>query len=389
MRKKLLALLMCATMVLGTAVTASAATEDTVKKIFNNWGDVNNEVVANKVNQVVTDSVDVVVSATSIKKVTVAYDADTYAPVVSYSKDGNTYAATKVATFEVGETNTSVTTQTVANKYAELGLTGPAVAKVKLANNAVVNIYTPDGTAAACQKDVKFVDGTNETYVQVDNKTALLKANSKILSASNVSFGKVWTRVEAADKTDANLFQGLYAAVEDKKVTDKAVAVKLTPFVQETGSIKTASIGLKDMYGNDVKVAACYPQFSNFMGGTFTLDADLLSNSTLRDAKDVKVLKFTGYGSEYSDLFKNVIQGFKDNGVVEVGETITFDNITTLSGVFVFDAATVENAGQADADKTTDNTASPKTGDVAPIAALAVVMMGAFGAMVVASKKRA
>ena len=125
------------------------------------------------------------------------------------------------------------------------------------------------------------------------------------------------------------------------------------------------------------------------MGGTFTLDADLLSNSTLKDAKAVKVLKFTGYGSEYSDLFKNVIQGFKDNGVVEVGETITFDNITTLSGVFVFDAATVENAGQADADKTTDNTASPKTGDVAPIAALAVVMMGAFGAMVAASKKRA
>ena len=46
-----------------------------------------------------------------------------------------------------------------------------------------------------------------------------------------------------------------------------------------------------------------------------------------------------------------------------------------------------KNAGQADADKTTD--ASPKTGDVAPIAALAVVMMGAFGAMVVASMKRA
>ena len=386
MRKKLLALLMCATMVLGTAVTASAATEDTVNKIFKNWGDVNNEVVANKVNQVVTDSVDVVVSATSIKKVTVAYDAATYDPVVTYSKDGVTYAATPVTKLAVTETNTSVTTETVANKYVSENVQGAALAVVTLANGAKVNVFTPDGTTFV--KDVKFVDGTNDTYVQVDNGTTLLKANSKILSASNVSFGKVWTRVEAADQT-ADLFQGLYAAVEDKKVTDKAVAVKLTPFVQETGSIKTASIGLKDMYGNDVKVAACYPQFSNFMGGTFTLDADLLSNSTLRDAKDVKVLKFTGYGSEYSDLFKNVIQGFKDNGVVEVGETITFDNITTLSGVFVFDAATVENAGQADADKTTDNTASPKTGDVAPIAALAVVMMGAFGAMVVASKKRA
>lgn len=386
MRKKLLALLMCATMVLGTAVTASAATEDTVKKIFKNWGDVNNEVIANKVNQVVTDSVDVVVSATSIKKVNVAYDAATYAPVVTYSKDGVTYAATPVTKLAVTETNTSVTTETVANKYVSENVQGAALAVVTLANGAKVNVFTPDGTTFV--KDVKFVDGTNDKYVQVDNGTTLLKANSKILSASTVSFGKVWTKVEAADQT-ADLFQGLYAAVEGKKVTDKAVAVKLTPFVQETGSIKTASIGLTDMYGNDVKVAACYPQFSNFMGGTFTLDADLLSNSTLKDAKAVKVLKFTGYGSEYSDLFKNVIQGFKDNGVVEVGETITFDNITTLSGVFVFDAATVENAGQADADKTTDNTASPKTGDVAPIAALAVVMMGAFGAMVVASKKRA
>ena len=36
-----------------------------------------------------------------------------------------------------------------------------------------------------------------------------------------------------------------------------------------------------------------------------------------------------------------------------------------------------------------DGTTSTKTGDVAPIAALAVVLMGAFGAMVVASKKRA
>ena len=68
---------------------------------------------------------------------------------------------------------------------------------------------------------------------------------------------------------------------------------------------------------------------------------------------------------------------------------VTF-NIVDGHSVVIFDVdadAAKDNAGQADADKTTD--ASPKTGDVAPIAALAVVMMGAFGAMVVASKKRA
>ena len=49
-----------------------------------------------------------------------------------------------------------------------------------------------------------------------------------------------------------------------------------------------------------------------------------------------------------------------------------------------------KNAGQADSDTAaTTGDKAPKTGDVAPIAALAVVMMGAFGAMVVASKKRA
>ena len=65
-----------------------------------------------------------------------------------------------------------------------------------------------------------------------------------------------------------------------------------------------------------------------------------------------------------------------------------------VDGVFVFDKGELAAEPEADkndgvSDKTTDNTASPKTGDVAPIAALAVVMMGAFGAMVVASKKRA
>ena len=68
---------------------------------------------------------------------------------------------------------------------------------------------------------------------------------------------------------------------------------------------------------------------------------------------------------------------------------VTFSVVEGQS-VVIFDVdadAAKDNAGQADADKTT--TSSPKTGDVAPIAALAVVMMGAFGAMVVASKKRA
>ena len=93
-----------------------------------------------------------------------------------------------------------------------------------------------------------------------------------------------------------------------------------------------------------------------------------------------------------------VVKDFVKVATVAVDKTITFDNNATfVDGVFVFDKG--ELAAEPEADKndgvsdttapTTDNTTSPKTGDVAPIAALAVVMMGAFGAMVVASKKRA
>ena len=90
---------------------------------------------------------------------------------------------------------------------------------------------------------------------------------------------------------------------------------------------------------------------------------------------------------------------FTSVATVAVDDTITFENGATFAdGIFVFEkdelAAEPEtdaNDGVSDKDatSTTDTAASPKTGDVAPIAALAVVMMGAFGAMVVASKKRA
>jgi hypothetical protein len=79
----------------------------------------------------------------------------------------------------------------------------------------------------------------------------------------------------------------------------------------------------------------------------------------------------------------------------------TFDlpivNTASNGYVIIFDKSADEsqNDGVSDTDTTATTTASttaatsPKTGDVAPIAALAVVMMGACGAMVVASKKRA
>ena len=129
--------------------------------------------------------------------------------------------------------------------------------------------------------------------------------------------------------------------------------------------------------------------------GNYTFDADLLSRTGLASAEAIDVYKVntivpTAYDTEYG-----FVNELKKVATAEVGGNFTFENAADFTdGYFLFDKGELAAEPEADkndgvADKTTDSTASPKTGDVAPIAALAVVMMGAFGAMVVASKKRA
>ena len=122
---------------------------------------------------------------------------------------------------------------------------------------------------------------------------------------------------------------------------------------------------------------------------TVKVATDWLSRTNLKSAAGVSVFILDDYIPTVTDYFQRLGSVYKVADVVDGKFTADY----LVSGTYIFDvAAATDNAGQADADATkpaADNTASPKTGDVAPIAALAVVMMGAFGAMVVASKKRA
>ena len=380
MRKKLLALLMCATMVLGTGVTAFADdTQDTVDKITKNYSKFDKEVVANGVNSTVKDEVTYVAKDSKgnvvVKTVKVAYNADTQEPVV-LNKDGKpaTYVEDKITATEV--VNQSVATTAVAAAVAA-GKNTAAVTVKTLTGNQEVTFLVKDGVATKAE----LMDGIN--YVETaDDAIKTISANDKILASTDLNFGKVWATVSKSD--DAAAMQpALYEAVKNGTLSENAFLAKFTAFVQETGDVKTADIkGVTDKDGNAVKAAKLYfygTDFSNFMGGTFTLDADLFSQSTLKKASNITVYKYAGYESEYSSLLKQPVKGLLEVGTAEIGKTFSFENLKSLSGTFVFDQA-------ADA---ANNSASPKTGDVAPIAALAVVMMGACGAMVVASKKRA
>lgn len=399
MRKKLLALVMCATMVLGSTITAFADdTSDAVWKIQNkNDKKFDGEVSANGVNGTVKDTVSFTVNdngVLKVKTVTVCYKADG-TPVVMYKDDhGDLQPATKVTNLgTVAETteNGSTTLTAIKNAYAAKdtsATSGNAAVTVQTVAGAKTTYYY-DGTTA---KEAKYVDGTSN-YVNVkDGSFTKLSGNDKLLSATDISFGKVWTTVSVLSTTEESAMEAtLYDAVKNGKVSDKAFAIKLTPFVQES-TIKTQDLdGVLDKDGKTVKVAKIYSQFSNFMGGEFKLDADLISQTTLKDAAAINVFKYTGYDAEYSTVLQSVVPGLVKVGTVGVDKTFTFSNISTLTGIFVFDEGSVEaiNDGVADEKPASDSTSSPKTGDVAPIAALAVVMMGAFGAMVVASKKRA
>jgi hypothetical protein len=131
-------------------------------------------------------------------------------------------------------------------------------------------------------------------------------------------------------------------------------------------------------------------------GAAVTFKADWLSRSSAKNANKVYVI------NPNYDVDKIATYFFKIGSVYEVSDFAddAFTSSYIVSGTYIFD--TVEDASQNDGVNDEATTAattaapaadtaatSPKTGDVAPIAALAVVMMGACGAMVVASKKRA
>jgi hypothetical protein len=200
--------------------------------------------------------------------------------------------------------------------------------------------------------------------------------------------------VNIAKVTDGNATTALAQALADGTITKNAAAVQIDFFrvLNATDVNKSVANGAGTEYGFQqlAKVTA------EIAPVDVTFNADWLSRSSAKTANTVFILDpyvttWTAYYQPYGTVYK--VSDLADDA---------FSTKYIASGVYVFDYVEPEsqNDGVSDTDTTTTTTAaaatsaetaatSPKTGDVAPIAALAVVMMGACGAMVVASKKRA
>ena len=184
--------------------------------------------------------------------------------------------------------------------------------------------------------------------------------------------------IASADKVDiANAFH-------DGLISKDAVAVHLDFYKLDTAAVPVLSYA--DQVANQSVMQQVKYCVASREETPVTLTTDWLSRTNLKSASGVSAYILDEFVPSTANTFTRVGSLVKVADVADGKFTADY----VISGTYIFDvAAAADNAGQADADKTTDSTSSPKTGDVAPIAALAVVMMGAFGAMVVASKKRA
>lgn len=409
MRKKLLALVMCATMVLGTAVTTMAATtESDAKKVY---GDNYAKFAA---EYYPADSV-IKADAYNGKKGTVEYGylantapglADQYTPVVIYkagdtingTTKGEYYAATAVKgkfdAIELTGESVADAAKRVVNAAA-LTVDGNYAVTVKDDNGnskQVVTVAVTAGVAGAVNPTEGFVTNTDNYVKYPVAGTTLLKGSKSILKSTDENaYGVLYANISAGNALADDL-DAVISAIDSKVFTKDAVAVKITAYLQ--GTVATYDLGLENqnIYNGNAKLLY---NVDKLQKGTYTFDSDLISRTAFKDAKAVNVFQPTLAKTKFDTEYGTLVKDFVKVATVEVGKTITFDNDATfVDGVFVFDkgelAAEDKNDGVSDTTKpAADNTASPKTGDVAPIAALAVVMMGAFGAMVVASKKRA
>ena len=411
MRKKLLALVMCATMVLGTAVTAVAAPlkedYDNAKKIFKTGADVIKEMDTNGSKKKVPVTVNVDLEGG------VAYGFNTDGEAVRLNEKGDKALAYigKIAINKTKKTNgvvnaSQVAANAIADARGEYGndafLKGYKAAYVTNISSVAgepaykVAVVTLGGTTAAPTTSVayyslknasKFIaqeenaDFMTEDKYSYDETTAgLYKA---ILQTSSTEGSYVFVPAASPVPTDATepekvLLRTVAYALEAKTLTKDAIALVFD--VEQI--VKNTDSATKDEHPYVLKAVT-----SPVADVTLTLENDWFSNTKLF-AKNLKTFRVSNtWSSDGKYNLLALVESGLDLSVPYGKFDVTF-NIVDGHSVVIFDVdadAAKDNAGQADSDKTS----SPKTGDVAPIAALAVVMMGAFGAMVVASKKRA
>ena len=448
MRKKLLALLMCATMVLGTAVTASAYTADDVTaagKIVDQYNYFKAEFNAGKFNET-TDK--------EIKFTTNYVDGNT-SFIFNYglknAKDGNGNYVTEVKLDKDNKKPLTKVNNPVKEGEAVVNTTATAVSGVKTLLGSDIVVATGDTTSRA-NVSVKAGDvlavqesgavhfyyvAANDTYKNVTANGARLASNqaihrttagsdyacegdtvltlteydSTVLTGTKVNgsvqdvFGvdvdgyipledKATTLVKAYTTLTDNYYVMVSDATDDKIdiaealsngiITKDAVAVNMQFYKLDNSVVPNRNLSTT---ATEYGFKCLYHYTASRTDETVKVATDWLSRTNLKSATGVSVYILDEYIPTVTDFFQRLGSVYKIADVVD-GK---FSADYLVSGTYIFDvAAATDNAGQADADKpATDTTSSPKTGDVAPIAALAVVMMGAFGAMVVASKKRA
>ena len=434
MRKKLLALLMCATMVLGSSVVATAAPSDddykNAEKIFKNSVNYINEkykeddtvketkwvksiqtnatygfntanMLGVKLNsdskplKYVGDYVDL----TGIKKGT---------EVVEGKVKDVTYAVVKTAPSNGSVTINDIVAAYIANNNLDANKTVDALGLSKVAVTVIdevtkvahVQLYSLSDDLVAGATATFDYNVASSKVTLAPSKTAALSVSYKKADGYSDDVDTTITlfKADTKDVTGAGIKCIKFTSAEDLLSTYKATTAKAL----ETGALTKDAVAV---VLNAYSVVTSEPKNDNpaglelknvetpTSGYTVTGLTDLLSRTNLKGA--VNVFKFNTESPSYDHEMGAQIYPL---GTVASNVDVSADKFTVGvaftgdDGVIIFDQAEVadkDDAGQADADKTTDSTSSPKTGDVAPIAALAVVMMGAFGAMVVASKKRA
>lgn len=415
MRKKLLALLMCATMVLGTAVTASAYTNDDVeaaKKIRDQYdyfaGEFNDGAFGKTTDKEVKFSTHY---QNGTKSITYYYAfTDLAGGYVKLDKDNKKPLAK--ATVELTATMDSVTNTGVSQLVVADPTTVVPGAVVKTTESGTAHYYYVSSvkTADAVAAGEAAVVTTPVAAVAASTKVAVLKQYDPTVATGAIINGVVtdfadeygkdkdgYVPVTAATTTQklySTLSDGYYAAVTKATGSEIAIAEALAnkTITKDAVALNIAfykTVNAASPNVNEYGFKTIVPVLASRDDTNVSVKVDWLTRTNLKKANGVSVFLVDPYVTSITDWFEQINTVYK---IADVKDGV-FTADYLVSGTYIFDvAAAADNAGKTDADATkpaADNTASPKTGDVAPIAALAVVMMGAFGAMVVASKKRA
>ena len=414
MRKKLLALVMCATMVLGSSAVAFASPStddyDNAAKIFKKGEKVITEIDSTK-------NVTTPVYVSGEGGVTYGFIADdNNVPNGSAARLNSNNKALKYIG-EVSDDNTgkgasvvnaSVLTSTVAadaktvygtdaklaGKTASYVVNLSTVASAPVYKVAVVTFGENDTTAAIANSTTEYY--SIKDALTFDETTGNLKKAANYKTADGYSYDESGANLFKADLRAASA-NGNYVYNFSKASGTAAQKLSVAKALEDKVLTKNAAAVTLDVYqyGVSNKVPFIKAVKNPESAVTLTISTDELSQTSIKNATSVYRI---------SDTVATDVEAGPYNLVANVASDIDvstaygkFDvtlNFVDNEAILIFDQGAEASNNDGVADTTTaaaaaNNSASPKTGDVAPIAALAVVMMGACGAMVVASKKRA